>query len=724
MARKLKAENHADVKATFAEIEVLGNIGGSTIRTIRANVNSLQQSVATQAAKTENYWRDIASDNIVTAIEKKTLKKEFQTITQTYTSLLVMAEQVEVMETQEIKDYMKAYKDLYDYLYITLRLFDNMAENTTIPNATEFNSRYDELYDNQTKAQNRVVVMQPISIRKLETLDTPGLDGEIALYKGNFYIYTNNAWNPINKDEYRGVMLQGEQVPDPIPGTYFLNVSGNAPRLLDVGNGKYLAVNVSTARIATAVKPFKVNAGLKPGMIYLCSEEGEWTELQDKNDWHYVIAMNDLLRYNFQLSPKLQEWLNVKLDALQQWVNGGLDDLKEEFGEDFGILEAWVIENFQDLEDIFDGDIAAFKKWIVDNIDILLKDNTDLKAALDEVKKNLGRKTPKYLGAYNQTKGFPQEKDYISGDWFTWTGPADSTTWKYSQSQAAITLKRGQVYKYNMPTWTELNPQDNINNGDFMAALADIVDCMKADETGTGYFVTLFAKKFFALEAVIQSLQTQVITLTGEKAKIVSEAKNQYNEPLIYIDAQGNIRLKGAVEIGDDTKGVKLTSDGAVIKGTIQSVNCNISGNSFFGGEIESGPLRLKSTGGMDLQIFVPSGTSIAETINIIEDNYKAYTGANIYGDSYITVYKGSYGNKELTSFKYEYDGSYSYLWLRGPDLSLRLYGRTDGSISQNLSFNFFTGNEKEFSLIDLPVTNPGQKGRVWNDKGTLKIVT
>ena len=237
MARKLKAENHADVKATFAEIEVLGNIGGSTIRTIRANVNSLQQSVATQAAKTENYWRDIASDNIVTAIEKKTLKKEFQTITQTYTSLLVMAEQVEVMETQEIKDYMKAYKDLYDYLYITLRLFDNMAENTTIPNATEFNSRYDELYDNQTKAQNRVVVMQPISIRKLETLDTPGLDGEIALYKGNFYIYTNNAWNPINKDEYRGVMLQGEQVPDPIPGTYFLNVSGNAPRLLDVGNG-------------------------------------------------------------------------------------------------------------------------------------------------------------------------------------------------------------------------------------------------------------------------------------------------------------------------------------------------------------------------------------------------------------------------------------------------------------------------------------------------------
>lgn len=469
MARKLKAANYADTKATFAEIEVLGNIDGSTIRTIRANVNSLQQSISTQAAKTENYWRDIASDNIVTPTEKKTLKKEFQTITQTYTSLLIMAEQVGVMDTQEIKDYKTAYEALYNYLSVTLKLFDNMGENTTIPNVAEFNRMYDTMYETQTKAQNRVVVTQPISIRKLESLDTPGLDGEIALYKGNFYIYTDNAWNPINKDEYRGVMLQGDPVPDPIPGTYFLNVSGTAPRPFSVGQDRLLALNVSETR--AAVKKFlMVNDVIAPGSIFLCSEEGVWTEIKDKNDWHYIIAMNDLLAYNFQLSPRLQAWLDSNLD--------------------------------------------------------------DIKKDVEEAKK---RKTSKYLGAFSSTEGLTPDA-YISLDWFTWAG--QTTTWEYSPYQLPVTLKKGQVYKFNNPTWTELDPQNSQNDADFMAALADIVDCMTDETTQTGYFATVFAKKFMTLKAVIDELQVKFVELAET----------------------GKIKSKGFAE--GATSGFELTADG------------------------------------------------------------------------------------------------------------------------------------------------------------------
>lgn len=466
MARKLKAENHADTRATYAEIEVLGNIDGSTIRTIRASVNSLQQSVQTQAAKTDNYWRDIASDNIVTPTEKKTLKKEFQTITQTYSSLLVMAEQVGVMETQEIIDYIAAYQALYNYLSLTLKLFDNMGENTTIPNVSEFNRIYDTMYETQTKAQNRVVVMQPISIRKLDTLDTPGLDGEIALYKQNFYIYTNNTWNPINKDEYRGVMLAGDAVPDPIPGTYFLNVSGTAPRPFTVGDNKLLALTVDSAR-TTSRKFLMVNDVITPGSIFLCNDEGVWTEITNKDDWHYVIAMNDLLTYNFQLSPKLQAWLDQNLETV-----------------------------------------------------------------MEEAKK---RKSEKYLGAFSSTEGLTADT-YISLDWFTWAGT--TTTWEYSPYQLPITLRKGQVYKFNNPTWTELNPNESKNDADFMAALADIVDCMTDETTQTGYFATVFAKKFMTLQAVIDELSVKFVEL-AENGKIKSKNFREGNSTGFELTADG-----------------------------------------------------------------------------------------------------------------------------------------------------------------------------------------
>lgn len=433
MARKLKEDNKADVRLTVGEIEVLGNIDGSAMQTIKRSVDSLSLAVSTQTAKLENYWRDIASDNLITPSEKRTLRKELSTITQTYTNLLVLAEQVEVLETEEIQTYIAAYNDLYNYLTVTLRTFDDMGSNTMIPNIEEFNAKYDNYYAAETKAQNRVVVMQPLSIRNLPNLSVPGLDGEIAMYRNNLYIYENNVWSPVDKDQYLGVVEQGQERPYPIPGAYFLNVAETYKPPLRIGT-KLLTVNE---------KIFLLEVAVTPGNIYLCNDQGKWEELLNRNDWRYIVAMNDLLEYNFMISPKLQDWLD---------------------------------------------------------------------ANLEDVKKNVGRKTSKYLGIYNDTTGFPEPQDYITGDWFTWTG-TNNRQWEYDAALEPIFLRKGNVYKFNKPTWTLLDPLDNRYNGEFMSALADIVDCMTTEETQTGYFATIFAKKFMALKAVIEELETKVIEL-------------------------------------------------------------------------------------------------------------------------------------------------------------------------------------------------------------------
>lgn len=273
---------------------------------------------------------------------------------------------------------------------------------------------------------------------------------------------------------------------------------------------------------------------------------------------------------------------------------------------------------------------------------------------------------------------------------------------------------KGMIYSFNGEGWRLDNSPEKI-----MATMDDALSIL-SNARDTNIPAVAFCQKLVAMNAVIKNLATQVITLS-QKGKIVSDTRDEEGNPLTLIDAEGNIKMMGNVEIGKSESGIVLTPEGKVIvKGSIESVDCQITGNSFFGGDIESGPLVLKSTGGMDLQINIPKGTRIPDTILKMKDSYKAYTGVDI-GVPF-KVYNGFYGNRVLTSIDYDYDGSYSELYLYGPDWKLKLYGRTDKNIDANLSFNFFSGSEKEFRLIDLPESNPGKPGMVWNDRGTLKI--
>lgn len=71
----LKELNQAENKLVVGGIKVLGSMEGPGVVSIKQNIDSLQNAVQTVTQKTDDYWSDIANDNIITPSEKKVLKK-------------------------------------------------------------------------------------------------------------------------------------------------------------------------------------------------------------------------------------------------------------------------------------------------------------------------------------------------------------------------------------------------------------------------------------------------------------------------------------------------------------------------------------------------------------------------------------------------------------------------------------------------------------------------
>jgi hypothetical protein len=421
----LKRINNADKHAVFGSIEVLGDITGSGIQTIRKNIDALSKSVSTTAAKQDSYWKAIADDSLISPIEKRTLKQEWNTIEQTYASLMTLARENGVEESTEIVNYSLAYNALYAYLTQTLKVFDDMGVATPVADREVFEKKFEDYYENQTFAQNKVVVKQHLNIRELENLNGPGTENEIASYKGMLYMYDTSAhqWKPLDAASYIGAIADNMNFPTAGNGNYFLAI-GNRLKTRLFANGVPLLANGSELII---------NKEVTGGNIYVCDESGNWIEVTDRDNWCYIVAMNDLIKYNFAVSTQFGHYISGQIET------------------------------------------------------------------------KIANATPKYKGPYNSLAQIPECNN---GDWFTWAG--ETTRWDYSEDYF-INLEYGQVYKYNKPTWAKLDPTDSRYNNEFMTALIDIVN-MNAQ--GDGYFSTIFAKKIFALEAAIQTLQTKVIELS------------------------------------------------------------------------------------------------------------------------------------------------------------------------------------------------------------------
>lgn len=607
----LKEENMAEKSVILGELKVLGNVTGKNIKTIQRDVNSLSQSLSTVSTKQADYFRGIADDAIITPTEKNTLRKEWNTIQNTYSAVMKLAEDKQVITTNEIQNYKTAYENLYTYLFITLKVFDDMTSNTTLESAEDFNSVYEEYYRTETYAQNRCAAGNDYwTLRILDNLDVVGTSNEVALYNGKFYKYSveKARWEEVNTAQYLGCH---EDFPlEANIDDYFLMLSDTVERALRVTEDGVLADNDGKTIVFTW--------DVAEGNLYLMTSTG-WMEVLDRNDWRYVVAQNDLIAHNYELSPALKDFLEQEI-------------------------------------------------------------------------KKAGKAS--YLGAILTTP-----EDYINGDWFTWAS-SQETVWHYGDYE--VTLKKGHVYKFNDPTWTELDPADSRYNSEFMEALNDIVDLNMGTD---GYFNNLFVRKIFSMQAVINELQTKVIELsTG-----------------------GCIKSTGYIK-GTSDKGFYLGFDGyfecvnAIMRGI------QITGNSLFEGEIISGPLELTNKTPTGRVYTYPAGTYIKD---IVIDSRNPYEGVYVITNhsSVPTVY-----NFDNLSFSNEYIGvierrdwyrSTFKLFYRGKEVYNRVTEQM-GELQEligNISFTYNqSGDEKTFKLKNLPDTEPSEHDIVWNDHGILKI--
>ena len=432
MATNLKEVNYSGEKLTVGAIEILGDMTGGGVKTIQRSISDLAETVQTVAAETSDYWTAIASDLIITPTEKKQIKKEWNTIAQSYTTIYNEAQELGILDYAALKSYIAAYEALYTYLFTTIRLFDNLSENTTIPSAENFNKVFADYYSAELEANQQIAVGQvdvDSGIRTISNLSVVGYDGEVAIYKGSFYQYSTaeNKWTQLNTGtlylgafnyqpagELNKFFLCYEETPYK---ARLVTSSG----VLKTGDGKYILANLDS---------------FEAGYIYYYGEGGLWVKVENKNDWRYIVAMNDLIKYGFQVSE---------------------------------YIEQYIEENSH---------------------------------------------TAQYLGALDT---FPSEGEYKSGDWFMWAGATQS-----SSQVPEGTIYYGQLYKFNDPTWTRLEPGETYtvdgrkylsNATEYMAALNDILTAEQATE---GYFSTVFANAFFANNAVLGTLQVQTIELKDD----------------------------------------------------------------------------------------------------------------------------------------------------------------------------------------------------------------
>lgn len=480
-----KVENKAENHLIVGSLEVIQDVSGAGFDVITRAIDSLQQGISTVAKKQTDFFKNISDDSIVTPSEKATLKKQWDEIVNEYYAIMDLAEKKQCEDTNEVREYSEAYNELRNYLFSELHIFDDMSSNTALPNVDTFNGLYENYYNKQKYAENRCAAGNDYwTLRVLDNLDQSGSDNEVAVYMGNLYKYSTQEgkWRQVSTAEYYGVK---DEFFEANLDDYFLSITDSVKTVLKIDDEGIL-VNEDGL-------PILFDYETEAGTIYRMDVAG-WNKIEDRNDWHYVVAQNDLLAAGLAPSPALKEYVDNQVEKV------GL---------------------------------------------------------------------PAYMGPLAEPPA-----SWHPGDWFIYSG-SESVIWEYAEG-LSINLYKGHVYKFNSPTWTDLDPSDSRYNQEFMTALNDLIDLNMGKDA---YFANLFVKKIFAMQAVIEELQTKVIELTEG----------------------GCIKTQG-YEKGSDEKGVYIGANGdfectdGKFKGEVNATSGTFYGNVKIGPQIKDGEGFIEGT--------------------------------------------------------------------------------------------------------------------------------
>ena len=268
----------------------------------------------------------------------------------------------------------------------------------------------------------------------------------------------------------------------------------------------------------------------------------------------------------------------------------------------------------------------------------------------------------------------------------------------------SFTWKAGWVYQWSGLAWEDREPT---NHSDlYIRCFKDGLDVLEL-KNDIGWFGGVMAGLLCAQKGFIEELQSQVIKLNS-----------------------GGI-IKSEIYVKDH-EGFCLYADGnAEFNKKVKAREIQILGDSFFEGDILSGPLELnnRNSATPDEIIFWEQGEFTEEFFIYV--NNKGYLRRiiptnGIYGGIAFSFYEVYTSTKDTWSCRL-YDKDMKYLnpgipypqvgfLIKTPSLSPKFtYG--------NFQIGFFNENGKTFKLNDLPLNEPDLKGVIWEDAaGYLRI--
>lgn len=144
MAKKY-GKNMADTHLVVGSIEVLDEISGKGIKQIQKNIEAIQQTMSF-IPQSIDYWSKLSDDGLITPVEKKTIKAQWEQINAIYESLKNIIESKGLIYETYWISYLGAYNNLKTYLFTTLKLFDDMYTNTQVTNREDFNNYFTFYY--------------------------------------------------------------------------------------------------------------------------------------------------------------------------------------------------------------------------------------------------------------------------------------------------------------------------------------------------------------------------------------------------------------------------------------------------------------------------------------------------------------------------------------------------------------------------------------------------
>ena len=147
----LKSKDRSSEALTVGSLNVLGKLENGALNSIHTHLQSSDAQQSKIIADIEKLYENISADGVITANEKQILKKEVGIIETEYPIILQKAQNAKKSKS-EINAFKVAFKALRDYLFIDLKIFDEMSEALDVDREV-FNKKFADYYKSRAALQ-------------------------------------------------------------------------------------------------------------------------------------------------------------------------------------------------------------------------------------------------------------------------------------------------------------------------------------------------------------------------------------------------------------------------------------------------------------------------------------------------------------------------------------------------------------------------------------------